>query len=89
MAFLAGAPKCAAMCVIAAVAAITSCWRRHFIGRGRGVTRLALCHAMSTRERILGVLVVIEPPKFPTVGVVTMLTCRAELALVLRILVAS
>ena len=77
------------MRVIAAVAAITSCWRGHFVGRGRGVTRLALCCAMSTRERILGIFVVIESPKFPTIGVVTMLTCRPELALVLSILVAG
>lgn len=88
VALVTGPAKGSAVRVVLAVTSKTGRRRRDFIFGLRRVTGFALGLAMSTGQRIFGVLVVIETPERPAVRVVAMLTCRPKLALMLSILVA-
>ena len=89
VAFLACPPECSIMRIIPVVAAVAVGRRSHLRGIGIPVARVTLQGLMRTRQRVAGLLVMIETPMRPTVGVVTARAVGAEPADVMGIGMAA
>lgn len=88
MAFFAGPSEGAPVSVITTMAAVTGRWRRHFLLCGRLMTGAALQPFMCSCQCKLRLLVVVEAPECPTIGVVTGGTLGAQRAAVMFVFVA-
>ena len=89
MAFFACPAERSVVRIIPAVASVAIGRRGHPRDIGLLVARMALQSMMRARQRVAGLLVVIEAPACPTVGVVTARAVGAEPADMVRILVAA
>ncbi len=90
MAFFAGLAEGSAMGVVATVTAVACRRRRHLVRDGLGaVAGVAIQVLMGSRQREIGLLVVVEAPEHPAIRVMAAVALRAELAGVMLVFVAG